>query len=252
MRIRRPRTANPAASAQLRPNVSSPTALADRGGVRVFQRDRRRSCRPAVDQEPQDSARQRLPNSTAPGSSALDAKGTASRRETDTVNQDVWISHRAIFTVDAFVPVLSPSVRHQSRQPSASRPAARRRSGVWRRSRRRLAGRLRHRDTLKDPPTSTWACTAVRPSAIALVSMRNRNIVRGSPGVSASITICLTMVRSPRQRGQERRRRSLRQVEPRSVSSEAFPAVAHSRRRGAVLPRSKAGCRSGDHRDGLA
>ncbi len=50
------------------------------------------------------------------------------------------------------LPLLGPSVRHQSRQPSAIQPAARRRSGVWRCSCRGLAGRLRHGDTLKDLP----------------------------------------------------------------------------------------------------
>jgi len=100
--------------------------------------------------------------------------------------------------------------------------------------------------------------------------MRSRNIVRESPGVSASITIRPTIVRSPRHRGQDRLCRSLRQVEPRSMSGQAFSAGADSRwraarilelrdgetlkkndRAAAVLPRSKAGRQSGDDRDGL-
>ena len=42
--------------------------------------------------------------------------------------------------------------RHQSRQLCASRPAARRRRGVWRRNCLGVAGRFRHRDPLKNLP----------------------------------------------------------------------------------------------------
>ena len=54
-------------------------------------------------------------------------------------------------------------MRDQSRQPSASRPAARRRSGVWRRSCRGLAGRLRHGDTLKDLPDKDMGLYRCQP-----------------------------------------------------------------------------------------
>ena len=150
--------------------------------------------------------------------------------------------------------VLSSSKRkrHQSRQPCASRPAARRRRGVWRRSCRGLAGRFRHRDTLKDLPNKHMGLYRRQ-------TFGNRARVYAQsehcPGIARSFGLNHDLPdhrQFSSHRGQERLCRSLRQVEPMSASGQAFPAAAHRQRRAAVLPRSKGVSRSGDHRDGLA
>ena len=167
-----------------------------------------------------------LSSSTA-GSSAVGAKRTAKadvKQASETTARGCALRN---VNWRRIPPVLSPNVRHQPRQPSASRSAARCRRGVWRHSCRGLARRLRQGDTLKDLPDRTWACTAVSPPEIALASIRSRNIVRESPGVSASIAICRTIASSPCRCGEERLRRSRCKVEPRSVSGQALSATAH-------------------------
>ena len=143
-RIRGPRTANSVASAQFPPNVFSPSAIADRGGICVFSIRSSRSYRPAVDQEASQVDLTRIERARREGDGRSRCEmDTAKSRRLDVAPGGV-----------CGLRVLSSSKRkrHQSRQPCASRPAARRRRGVWRRNCLGVAGRFRHRDPLKNLP----------------------------------------------------------------------------------------------------